>query len=58
MAYLIQSVFNGIKDIVYPNNCIICNKFVEDGQNCGASKVTGVPVVLPNLDIKKENLYC
>jgi len=34
MAYLVQSVFNGIKDIVYPNNCIICNKFVEDGQNC------------------------
>ena len=34
MAYLIQSVFNEIKGIVYPNNCIICNKFVEENQNC------------------------
>ncbi|MCJ7801963.1 MAG: hypothetical protein MUP82_06360 [Candidatus Marinimicrobia bacterium] len=34
MTYLIQSVFNGIKDIVYPNNCVICNKYVEEGQNC------------------------
>ena len=34
MAYLFQSVFNGIKDIIYPNNCIICNKYVEDSKNC------------------------
>jgi len=34
MAYVIQSVFNGIKDIIYPNNCVICNKFVEDSKNC------------------------
>ena len=34
MAYLLQSVFNGIKDIVYPNNCVICNNYVEESQNC------------------------
>lgn len=34
MAQAIQSVFSEIKDIIYPNNCVICNKFVEENQNC------------------------
>jgi len=46
MAYLLQSVFNGIKDIVYPNNCVICNKLVEESQNCickGLARAWNVP---------------
>ncbi len=34
MAQAIQSVFREFKDIVYPNNCVICNKFVEESHNC------------------------
>ena len=34
MTQVIQSVFSEIGDIVYPNNCIICNKYVEDSRNC------------------------
>lgn len=34
MRQVIQSVFREIKDIVYPNNCVICNKYVEDSRNC------------------------
>ncbi len=34
MSHLVQSVFNEIKDIIYPNNCVLCNKFVEESQNC------------------------
>ena len=34
MAQVIQTVFKEIKDIIYPNNCIICNKFVKESSNC------------------------
>jgi ComF family protein len=34
MAQAIQSFFREIKDIIYPNNCVICNKHVEEDQNC------------------------
>jgi predicted amidophosphoribosyltransferase len=34
MAQVIQTVFREIKDMVYPNNCIVCNRFVEESQNC------------------------
>lgn len=34
MAQAIQSVFKEVKDIIYPNNCIICNKYVEDSRDC------------------------
>lgn len=34
MAQVIQSVFTEIRDIVYPNNCIICNKYVKESRNC------------------------
>lgn len=34
MAQALQSVFRDIKDIVYPNNCVLCNKYVEENQNC------------------------
>ena len=34
MAQVIQSVFRDIRDIIYPNNCVICNKHVEEDQNC------------------------
>ena len=38
MAQVIQSVFKEITDFVYPNNCVICNKFVEENQNCICSR--------------------
>ena len=34
MAQAIQSVFREIKDIIYPSNYVICNKHVEEDQNC------------------------
>jgi ComF family protein len=34
MTQVIQSVFREIRNIVYPNNCVICNKYVKDSQNC------------------------
>lgn len=34
MSQVIQSVLREIKDIVYPNNCVICNEYVEDSHNC------------------------
>jgi len=34
MAQAIQSVFGEIIDFVYPNNCVICNKLVNERQNC------------------------
>jgi len=34
MVQAIQSVFREIKNFIYPNNCVICNKFVEENQNC------------------------
>ena len=30
MTQVIQLVFREIRDIVYPNNCVICNKYVEN----------------------------
>jgi len=47
MAQCIQAVFREIKDIIYPNNCVICNKYVEESQNCGASKITGISCCTP-----------
>ena len=38
MAQAIQSVFRDIVDIVFPNNCIICNQFVEESKNCICNK--------------------
>lgn len=38
MAQAIQSVFKEIIDFVYPNNCVICHKFVEESQNCICSR--------------------
>lgn len=34
MAQVIESVFRAMKDIVYPNNCVICNNFVKESRNC------------------------
>ena len=34
MAQAIQFIFHKIRDIIYPNNCAICNQFVEESQNC------------------------
>lgn len=34
MSQVIQSVLREIKDIVYPNNCVICNNFVKESRNC------------------------
>ena len=34
MAQAIQSIFFEIRDFIYPNNCAICNQFVEESQNC------------------------
>lgn len=34
MANIIQSFFGEIRDIIYPNNCAICNQFVEEHNNC------------------------
>jgi len=33
VAQFIQSIFDEVKDIIYPNNCAVCNQFVEEGNN-------------------------
>ena len=33
MAQAIQSFYHDIKDFVYPNNCVICNKYVKNSNN-------------------------
>ncbi len=33
MTQAIQSVFREIWNIVYPNNCVICNKYMENAFN-------------------------
>lgn len=34
MTQVIQSFFSEIRDIVYPNNCAVCNLFVAESNNC------------------------
>ena len=34
MTQVLQSFFSEITDIVYPNNCVICNQFVTESHNC------------------------
>ena len=34
MTQVIQSFYREIKDILHPNNCAICNRMVEQYENC------------------------